>query len=259
MKGHIVVIDSGIGGLSVLTQIRSRLPEVSYSYAMDNQYLPYGELPYTTLIERLQWMIKQVLVHESPDLFVIACNTASTQALDVLRTQVAQPIVGVVPAIKPAAKLSTHQEILLLATPATVDGVYVQSLIDQFAVGCHVHRVGSAGLVHLAEKKLQSQISMNEQVYDELKQDLPHLKKVDVVILGCTHFPFLLEELQFTFGESVQIVDSGEAIARRVEALLQIQTNGKTREQSLYVSKALTVDMKTQLNHTYGFEEVSLL
>src|SRR5690606_22891926 len=150
-----------------------------------------------------------------PKLAVVACNTASTVALPRLRSQFALPIVGVVPAIKPAARLSANRIIRLLATPGTVARPYTQKLIDQFAADCEVIRVGSSELVEQAERKLRGE-----------PVDLDLLRRImapiieggaDTVVLGCTHFPLLQQELQLAAGRPLQWVDSGAAIARRVK------------------------------------------
>lgn len=220
----IVIFDSGVGGLSVYKEIYDLLPQVQYIYAFDNAAFPYGELPDNVLIERTNHIVSILVEQYQADLVVIACNTASTIVLPTLRQNLNIPIVGVVPAIKPAAKLSQTKVIGLLATPATVKREYTQQLINQFASDCEVKMIGSTRLVEMAEQKLRGEaISLNE-----LSEILaPWQQQVDSIILGCTHFPLIKEEIQAVLNNDVYIVDSGKAIALRVSSLLGLSEQEK--------------------------------
>ncbi len=219
----ILVIDSGVGGLSVCESILKRLPDVQIIYFADDAYFPYGELEESKLEQRLIQVVTQMLMHHNPDLVVLACNTASTLLLPELRQRFDLPFVGVVPAIKPAAALSQSRHIALLATPATVRRPYIDELVDEFASACRVTRVGSTELVQEAEHFLAGQ-SVDMQ---RLKEALAPIKvaesdnsvPVDVLVLGCTHFPLIRTHIQEALPE-VTLIDSGEAIARRVEYVL---------------------------------------
>lgn len=214
----ILVLDSGIGGLSVCQSILERTPAVRQVYVADDAYFPYGTMPEEALIERLVALCSQLIPAYQPALVVLACNTVSTLLLPELRSRFQVPFVGVVPAIKPAAEQSRSRHIGLLATPATIKRPYTDELIRAFAADCVVTRVGSAELVKEAEKMLRGETVCMDTLKEQLAPFAAH-PELDTVVLGCTHFPFLQPQLaQCLPGR--QWVDSGQAIARRVEYLL---------------------------------------
>lgn len=217
----VLIFDSGVGGLSVYKEIEARLPQLDYYYLFDNAAYPYGELERQTLIERVNQLVSLMVEKHKIDLVIIACNTASTIVLPSLRSLLTTPVVGVVPAIKPASNLA-NKAVGLIATPATVKREYTQELIKDFSQNKPVELLGVTRLVDIAEEKLRGHpVSLKE-----MSQLLaPIANKIDVAVLGCTHFPLIKEEIQIVLGEKVQLVDSGEAIARRVQELLGINKN----------------------------------
>ena len=221
-QAKILIFDSGVGGLSVYQEIETRLPQLDYYYLFDNAAYPYGELEHHTLIERVNQLVKLVVDMHQIDLVVIACNTASTIVLPSLRALLSIPVVGVVPAIKPASNLA-NKAIGLIATPATIKRAYTHDLIRDFSQSKPVEMLGLTRLVDIAEEKIRGQ-SVNIEEMAELL--LPLKNKIDVAVLGCTHFPLIRDEIQKVLGSRVQLVDSGEAIARRVEELLAIEERG---------------------------------
>ncbi len=214
----VLVFDSGVGGLTILEALRDRLPGERYAYACDNAAFPYGPKPEAELIERVHAVLDALIDHFAPKLLVVACNTASTVALPHLRSHYQLPIVGVVPAIKPAAQRSRNRVIGLLATPGTVQRPYTEQLIRDFATDCTVIRVGSSELVEQAERKLRGE-AVDEKLLRELLQPFVD-GGADTVVLGCTHFPLLRDELLRAVDRPLQWIDSGDAIARRVEQQL---------------------------------------
>lgn len=215
---RILVFDSGVGGLSIAHGIWQQLPRARLLYLADNARFPYGDQQDQTVIERCVHLVQALLAEQPADMVVIGCNTASTLVLPALRAAIALPVVGVVPAIKPAAALSRNRRLGLLATPATVRRPYLDHLIAEFASDCHWVRVGSSALVQLVENSL-----------GDGKVDMAHLASiteplrtggVDTVVLGCTHFPLIQPALAATMTANVIWVDSGEAIARRVTSLM---------------------------------------
>jgi glutamate racemase len=219
-----LVFDSGVGGLSVLTEIRARVPGCELVYACDNGAFPYGTKNEGDLVERVDRVLRALVAETAPDIVVIACNTASTVALPRIRTHFHKPVVGVVPAIKPAAKLSRTRVIGLLGTAGTVSRPYTQQLIDEFAADCTVLRLGSARLVEMAEDKLRGMAPNPAELRDIISPLFagPDVvgTNVDTLVLACTHFPLLAAELAAAAPHPVHWVDSGEAIARRVLSLL---------------------------------------
>lgn len=212
----ILFFDSGVGGLSVYLEVKEQLPNANYIYLFDNQAYPYGELDKNVLVARVNALVKQVIARHNVDIVVIACNTASTVVLPSLRESLDIPVVGVVPAIKPATIIST-QAIGLIATPATVKREYTQNLIKDFATHSPVLSVGSTELVEMAERKIRGE----QVLLDDVKKILtPLIGKIDVAVLGCTHFPLLKEEIAHVLGSKVHILDSGRAIANRVVCLI---------------------------------------
>ncbi len=216
---RILVFDSGIGGLSIASSIHQSLPGAELVYLADNAGFPYGEQPESVVIERCETLVMGTLARLPCDIVVIACNTASTVVLPRLRSMTPVPVVGVVPAIKPAAAQTRNQNLGVLATPATVRRPYLDELIQRFASHCQVTRIGHPGLVQWVENSVSGQpVPRNE-----LAQAVAGFRTagVDTVVLGCTHYPLLLEPLKSVLPEVSCWVDSGTAIARRVAYLLE--------------------------------------
>jgi glutamate racemase len=220
---RILVFDSGVGGLSIVHEIQKKLPFAPLIYVSDNAFFPYGTKGEAELTARVDAVFHKILVAHPADVIVVACNTASTLTLPHIRSHFTQPIVGVVPAIKPAAVLSKSQVIGLLATPATVARPYTHNLIREYAPNAEVISVGSSELVQLAEHKLRGGEVTPAQLNVILQPFFTHPcgNEMDVLVLACTHFPLLRDELAAQFLTHVQLIDSGEAIARRVASLLE--------------------------------------
>ncbi|HEU4499574.1 MAG TPA: glutamate racemase [Sphingomicrobium sp.] len=216
----LLFFDSGIGGLSVLGPTRELLPNAPIVYAADSAAFPYGKRTEEELALRVPALLGRLVERFRPRLAVIACNTASTIALDHARSALDIPVVGTVPAIKPAAELSRSRVIGVLGTEATVRQPYVDDLAARFASDCTVIRHGSPELVELAEAKLAGETVPVEAIHDAiapmvLKADG---EKMDVMVLACTHFPLLAEEIATSFPAIAQ-VDGGTGIARRIAYL----------------------------------------
>ncbi|WP_368911332.1 glutamate racemase [Proteus vulgaris] len=224
----VLVFDSGVGGLSVYREIREKLPEARYIYVFDNEAFPYGEKSQEFIIDRVVRIISAVAEKHDLATIVIACNTASTVSLPALRAKFTEiPIVGVVPAIKPAAKLTCNGVVGLLATRATVKRPYTHELIERFATDCKVHSLGSAELVELAERKLHGESVSLDELRKILTPWLKMKEPPDTVVLGCTHFPLLADELLSVLPDGTRIIDSGAAIARRTAWLVVNQAKIK--------------------------------
>ena len=215
---QVLIFDSGVGGLSVAQCVHQRLPACALHYLADNAFFPYGEQPEALLVERCVRLIASYLQRHPIDLVVIACNTASTVVLPPLRAAISQPVVGVVPAIKPAAALSRNRRIGLLATPATVRRPYLEQLIADFASDCEITRVGEPALVRWIEEWVAGK-PLPQIELAALLQPFQQAE-VDTVVLGCTHYPLITEALQRACPGVSHWVDSGDAIARRTADLL---------------------------------------
>lgn len=258
MQGPILVFDSGIGGLSVLNEIRHKLPARDYCYLFDNARLPYGELKEEELISGCVTLVTQAVTQVGASLVVIACNTASTLVLPALRAVLSIPVVGVVPAIKPAAQSSKKGIIGLIATPGTVRRSYTHDLVNKFASHCQVHMFGSSELVVMAEEKMAGK----EVDMVRLTQILTPVREaqVDVLVLGCTHFPLLAEEFTEVLGADVLLLDSGKAIASRVTHLLEGQgeheCQGPNSMTAWHTTPSISAGLGASLQ-IHGFTEVS--
>jgi len=220
----ILFFDSGVGGLSVLGPTRALLPNAPIVYAADSAGFPYGKRSDADLAERVPELLGRLVERFHPRLAVIACNTASTIALDHARAALDLPIVGTVPAIKPAAEISKSRVIGVLGTEATVRQPYVDDLAARFAADCTLIRHGSPELVELAEAKLAGdEISVDAVRAAALPMfDAPEGERIDTVVLACTHFPLLADELGAAF-PNVAYVDGGPGIARRIAFLTRGQ------------------------------------
>jgi len=216
----ILFFDSGVGGLSVLGPTRQLLPNAPIVYAADSAGFPYGKRTEAELATRVPALLGRLVERFRPRLAVIACNTASTIALDHARAALDIPVVGTVPAIKPAAELSKSRVIGVLGTEATVRQPYVDDLAERFASDCTVIRHGSPELVELAEAKLAGEAVSLDAVRDAIMPMVlqPDGEKMDVMVLACTHFPLLSEEISTMFPAIAQ-VDGGPGIARRIAYL----------------------------------------
>jgi glutamate racemase len=223
-EAPLLFFDSGIGGLSVLEPTRALLPDAPIVYVADSAAYPYGTRSEAEIASRVPALLGRLVERFRPRLAVIACNTASTIALDHVRAALDLPVVGTVPAIKPAAELSRSRVIGVLGTEATVRQPYVDDLAARFAADCTVIRHGSKELVDLAEAKLAGEPVPVETVAAAARPmfDAADGGKIDVMVLACTHFPLLAQELEAAF-PGVRRVDGGAGIARRIAWLTRDQ------------------------------------
>lgn len=222
----VLFFDSGVGGLSVLAAARARLPAMPVVYVADSAGFPYGTKSEDEIAARVPALLGRLAERYRPRLIVIACNTASTIALAHVRSALDLPIVGTVPAIKPAAEASHTRAIGVLGTDATVRQAYVDSLAAQFAADCLVVRHGSADLVAAAEAKLRG-VAVDPARYRAALAgllDQPDGARIDTVVLACTHFPLVEAELAAAAPRPLAFVDGSAGIARRIAHLTQGQT-----------------------------------
>ncbi len=259
MSGPVLLFDSGVGGLSVVSALRQHYPRLPMCYACDNAWLPYGLRDDVTLSKRIVAVCKAAVDACQASVLVVACNTASTLALEGLRQTLDIPVVGTVPAIKPAARSSLTRHIGLLATTATVNRPYTQALINSFASDCIVTKVAADALVTQAELWL-SGVPLDEQGVQQalspLWQATQHTPALDTVVLGCTHFPLLKPMLVSLSPKPLIWVDSGDAIARRVGQVAPNRMNATPDGRCFTTAPAaqLTIGLSR-----YGFQPPQLL
>jgi glutamate racemase len=214
----IGIFDSGVGGLSILNEIRRELPAESLVYYADSAHCPYG----SRTREELQVLAADVtrfLVGRGAKIVVVACNTASVAALAHLRATFAVPFVGVVPAVKPAALASRSNRVAVLATPATFQGVMFEELVETFAADVRVIRQVCPGLVELVERGVTTGPEVETRLRAYLQPALDEV--VDTVVLGCTHYPHLRPVVESIVGPEVRVIDSGAAVARQVRRICE--------------------------------------
>jgi glutamate racemase len=219
---RLLFIDSGLGGLTVLDAARQAVPEAHIRFIADDAGFPYGTKSDGALIERLIALIEKAVATFVPDCVVLACNTASTVALEVLRERLPIPFVGTVPAIKPATALTKSGLVSVLATPGTAAREYTRALIERFGAGTRFTLIGSASLAALAEAHVSGAALENEAIAREIAPCFVENggARTDVIVLGCTHYPLLLERLEALAPWSVAWLDPAPAIARRIANVL---------------------------------------
>ncbi|MBD2857674.1 glutamate racemase [Spongiibacter sp. KMU-158] len=257
---RILVFDSGVGSLSIGAEIHALLPHVDLLYAMDRGGFPYGQWQQQALVEHICLRIEQLLAEHSVDMLVVACNSASTAVLPALREQLSIPVVGVVPAIKPAALLSQTKVIGLLATPGTVARPYTAELIREFAADCCVISVGAAELAPAIEDFFWTGNENAEQwqaSIDALCKH-PRANEMDTVILACTHFPLIQSQLSERL-PGKQWIDSGKAIARRVAHLLTDKNLPHQNEPGQQTAVILGEQASDSLRQNLAERGISLL
>jgi glutamate racemase len=226
---RILLFDSGMGGLTVARAVRAELPAATLIYSADNAAFPYGAWDEPALIKRIVRVVGALIDKAKPDLAVIACNTASTIAIQHLRDNYTLPFVGTVPAIKPAAAQTKSGVIGVLATPGTAKREYTQSLIHTYAYHTKVFLHGAKRLAEIAEAKLKGYPVDMEELRGEVAPVFRTREgqKTDVVVLGCTHYPLLVEEIAQVAPWPVSYIDPAPAIARRVaDVLRSVEPNG---------------------------------
>ncbi|MGV3478811.1 MAG: glutamate racemase [Sphingobium sp.] len=217
----ILFFDSGVGGLSVLAPARELLPQAPFVYVADNGGFPYGTRSEAEIAARVPALLGRLAERYRPRLIIIACNTASTIALAHVRSALDVPIVGTVPAIKPAALASRTRAIGVLGTDATIRQPYVDRLAAEFAADCAVFRHGSAELVTAAEAKLRGR-APDPAIFERAIAGLIEQAggdAIDTIVLACTHFPLVAQELATAAPHPIAFVDGGEGIARRIAHL----------------------------------------
>jgi len=217
--GEIIgVFDSGVGGLSVLREIRAQLPDEAVIYFGDQGHVPYGPRPLEE-VRAFSEEITRFLLEKGAKLIVVACNAASAAALLHLRQTFPQvPFVGMEPAVKPAAEATKSGVVGVLATPATFQGALYASVVERFAQGVTVLQHTCPGLVGQIEKgaleAAETRAILENALHPMLAQG------IDTVVLGCTHYPFVIPLIERIVGETVRVIDPAPAVARRVKQLL---------------------------------------
>ncbi len=260
---NILIFDSGIGGLSIADEITRALPQHPIIYIADNRLYPYGIQSDDALLTRATTLFPILESHYQPAIIIIACNSASTLILDKVRSITQTPVIGVVPAIKPAADITQTGNIGLLATKGTISRQYTLDLIAEFASHHKVTKIGSDLLVSQAERKLHGG-SIEEILVERELAPIINNTSIDTVILGCTHFPLIKQEIQNVLGNKVRLIDSGEAIARRATHILstsnkQLPLTSPTPSHTfIFTAENNHVTKLMPALHTRGFTTIKI-
>jgi glutamate racemase len=215
----IGIFDSGVGGISVLRAIREQMPEESVIYFGDQGHIPYGPRSMEQ-IRSFSEAITKFLLEQHAKIIVVACNTASAAALKYLREKFpGVPFVGMEPAVKPAAEHTRTGKVGVLATPATFQGALYASVVERFASGAELFQNTCNGLVQQIEQGNLNGAKTRKILEEAL---LPMLEKdIDTVVLGCTHYPFVIPLIQEIVGEKVRVIDPAPAVAKQTKRLLE--------------------------------------
>jgi glutamate racemase len=256
----LLFFDSGVGGLSVLGPTLDLLPNAPIVYAADSAGYPYGKRTEAEIASRVPALLGRLVERFHPRLAVIACNTASTIALDHVRSALDVPVVGTVPAIKPAAEMSKSRVVGVLGTEATVRQPYVDDLAARFAADCTIIRHGAPALVELAEAKLGGDAIDLDMVRAAAQPlfDAPGGDRIDTIVLACTHFPLLEDELRATF-PGITYVDGGPGIARRIAYLTRDQAWPGDPKPGLMLFTSVVRQPSLAVLASYGIGEVKTL
>lgn len=248
----IGVFDSGIGGLSILREIQAQLPGEDLIYLADQAWVPYGSRPLEQVRERAVTVAGE-LIRRGAKLVVVACNSASAAALHHLRRVYPEvPFVGMEPAVKPAAEHSDRGVVGVLATAATFQGELYASVLDRHANGVEVHEVAAAELAMLVE---DGRFTDAKEALRGLLQPLI-AAGIDRLVLGCTHYSFLSDEIRAVMGPEVELVDPSAAVARQVGRVLAAKTQPGRNGQIAYLTTGDPARLGSQLAALFGIDAI---
>ncbi len=244
----IGIFDSGIGGTSIWKEVVKLVPNENTIYLADSKNAPYGEKPSEEIIA-LSIKNTEFLLSKGCKLIIVACNTATTNAIDYLRKNYSIPFIGIEPAIKPAALLSKTGAIGILATKGTLSSKLFEKTTREYTKNIITIEQDGEGLVPLIEEGKLNSPEINELLSAYLK---PMLKfNIDHLVLGCTHYPYLIPQIKKVIGEKVNIIDSGEAVAKQTKAILEkhnLLSTSATRSHHQFYTNAETKVLKEILS-----------
>lgn len=244
----IGIFDSGIGGTSIWKEVVKLLPTENTIYLADSKNAPYGEKSSEEIIA-LSVKNTDYLISKGCKLIVVACNTATTNAIDYLRKNYSIPFIGIEPAIKPAALLSKTGAIGILATKGTLSSKLFEKTTKEYTKNITTIEQDGEGLVPLIEEGKLNSPELNELLTAYLKPMLNF--NIDHLVLGCTHYPYLIPQIKKIIGENITIIDSGEAVAKQTKAILEkynLLSASTTKRHHQFYTNAETKVLKEILN-----------
>lgn len=229
----IGVFDSGVGGLSILDEALRQLPQHNYIYLADSAYAPYGERSSDWIAARSSALCRHLL-DQGCDAIVVACNTATAEAIAQIRDELAIPVIGVEPGIKPAAMQSQNGIVGVLATEATLKSDKFNALLATLPSNCQFIKQAGAGLVPLIE----AGDANSEETLELLAEHLEAIQiaGADTLVLGCTHYPFLRKAIRKLLGESITLIDTSEAVVKQLKRQLEANAIAQANHQELQLT-----------------------
>lgn len=237
----IGIFDSGIGGTSIWKEIHSFLPQENTFYLADSKNAPYGQKTKEEIIE-LSCKNTEFLLNQNAKVIVVACNTATTNAIKELRSRYDVPFIGIEPAIKPAAHQSKTETIGILATKGTLNSELFNRAVETFSNVKIIEQVGY-GLVSLIEEGKINSEEMTGLLNDYLKPMVE--QNIDYLVLGCTHYPYLIPQIKKIIPSHIKIIDSGEAVAKQTKSILEknhlLNTSSEDSSQIFYCNSDAAV------------------
>ncbi|WP_298782471.1 glutamate racemase [uncultured Polaribacter sp.] len=235
----IGIFDSGVGGTSIWKEITTLLPNENTIYLSDSKNAPYGEKTKEKITEL---SIKNIdfLLSKNCKLIIVACNTATTNSIKKLREKYSVPIIGIEPAIKPAALKTSTNTIGILATKGTLNSELFEKTSNTINKEITIKETVGKGLVELIESGKKDSPKMKELLELYIKPML--IENVDCLVLGCTHYPYLIPQIREIVGKNIQIIDSGEAVARQTQNILEkhflLNLNSSNGVHEFYINKS---------------------
>lgn len=255
----IGIFDSGVGGTSIWKEIKQLMPSEDTIYLADSKNAPYGEKSEEQI---LQLSIKntELLLEKGCKIIVVACNTATTNAISHLRDNYEVPLIGIEPAIKPAALQSKSKKVGVLATKGTLSSSLFNSTSEIHANGIQILEQEGTGLVPLIEKG-KAETSETKALLEKYLRPMLN-EGIDYLVLGCTHYPYLIPVLKEMLPENVTIIDSGEAVAKQTKAILEqngLSNSSKVKGKHQFYTNANVVNLNNFLSDARASKEISYL
>ena len=236
-KNPIGIFDSGVGGTSIWKEIQQLLPNENTIYLADSKHAPYGQKSKDEIIN-LSIKNTEYLLNKNCKLIVVACNTATTNAISYLREKYNIPFIGIEPAIKPASLQTTTNNIGILATKGTLNSQLFATTANKLNNGINIIEQVGEGLVELIEDDQRDSLKMTQLLENHLSVFLKF--NIDYLVLGCTHYPYLIPQIQKIIGNKIKIIDSGQAVAKQTKRVLEknelLNFNSENRFHQFYTN-----------------------
>ncbi|WP_422667437.1 glutamate racemase [Buchnera aphidicola] len=231
----ILLLDSGIGGFSILDNIKKYLPKIRYIYMLDNQAFPYGNKTELFLIQRSIKIVKKINQKYTIHLILIACNTLSTVALSTLKKTINIPIIGIFPNIPLAATITNNYIIGLIATSATINNINTKKIISKYSQICNIHIISTNKLANISEQKIRGEYISITQIKKIFQPWMILPVKPDTIVLGCTHFSFLKKEIKIIFNKNTIFIDSNNCFIHQINHIFKLKNYNNIIKNNIFL------------------------